>query len=170
MHATTGPMGSEDKVATMRITAKLAVLALGVVLIVVFAFIVTRRSTVGSQTYSTAASLKHEVAFGESLQRLAIKATPDWRLLSDNEYKNLVRDMAARKVLDVGLGEVKGGDFLVDPWGQKYEIAIRLDPAGGIDVVVSSSGPERRRGTADDIGPGGSTTRDLPQRSSSPSK
>ncbi len=145
----------------MRIAPKLSVLVACFAIVVVLVVVAGRSITVRSQALSTAANLHDEVAFRKALQRLGIQLTPDWRLLPDDEYKRLIHDMAARKVLDVGLGEVKGGDFLVDPWGQKYEIAIRLNATGGLDVAVLSKGPDALAGTPDDIATGARTTKEV---------
>lgn len=81
-----------------------------------------------------------QIKAGETGARTIRNAVSQWQL-SENEYSECpnVSQLIQDKQLD-------SGQTTVDPWGQEYEITCADD-----EVVVSSMGPDKKKGTKDDI-------------------
>ena len=75
------------------------------------------------------------------------QAVMQWQLTSTDDSCPTVSQLIQDKYLDTGADNK-------DPWGQDYAISCSAD-----DVTVSSAGPDKKKGTGDDIRvPAGSST------------
>ena len=81
-----------------------------------------------------------QVKAAETGARTIRNAVSQWQL-SENEYSECpnVSQLIQDKQLD-------SGQTTVDPWGEEYEITCADD-----EVVVSSKGPDKKKGSKDDI-------------------
>jgi general secretion pathway protein G len=81
-----------------------------------------------------------QVQSAETGARVIRNAVSQWQL-AENEYGECptVSQLVEDKQLDAG-------QTTVDPWGQEYEVTC-----GEEEVVVSSSGPDKKKGNTDDI-------------------
>ncbi len=81
-----------------------------------------------------------QIQSAETGARVIRNAVSQWQL-AENEYGECptVSQLVQDKQLDAG-------QTTVDPWGQEYGVSCGED-----EVVVSSSGPDKKKGTKDDI-------------------
>lgn len=81
-----------------------------------------------------------QVQQAETGARVIRSAVSQWQL-AENEYGECptVSQLVEDKQLD-------SGQNTTDPWGQDYTITCADD-----EVIVSSTGPDKKKGTADDI-------------------
>jgi hypothetical protein len=63
----------------------------------------------------------------------------------------LIRPLAQRRLLDVGLGRLDDQMLLLDPSGTPYGVATRRGPDGKSEFIVWSSGEDSKAGTPDDV-------------------
>lgn len=81
-----------------------------------------------------------QIQSAETGARVIRSAVSQWQL-SENEYSECptVSQMVEDKQLD-------SGQNTTDPWGEDYTITCADD-----EVVVSSTGPDKKKGTKDDV-------------------
>lgn len=81
-----------------------------------------------------------QIKSAETGARVIRNAVNQWQL-AENEYGECptVSQLVEDKQLDAG-------QTTVDPWGQEYEITCGED-----EVVVISAGPDKKKGSKDDI-------------------
>lgn len=81
-----------------------------------------------------------QIKAAETGARTIRNAVSQWQL-SENEYSECpnVSQLIQDKQLD-------SGQTTVDPWGEEYEITCADD-----EVVVASKGPDKKKGSKDDI-------------------
>lgn len=104
-----------------------------------------------SETYSSVTSMAHELAATQILTDLHISQKPEWRLLSEQEYRTVIAELARRSRLDVGRGTVVDAAGLLDPWGIPYRVAVKQESNHSALVIVWSMGADRMSGTDDDL-------------------
>jgi general secretion pathway protein G len=66
-------------------------------------------------------------------------ATIQWKAVHPNEDCPTVEQLKAEKIVDTGFS-------LKDPWGSQFKVACDAD-----EITCTSSGPDRKEGTEDDI-------------------
>lgn len=81
-----------------------------------------------------------QVQSAETGARVIRNAVSQWQL-SENEYGECPN--VSRLVQDK---QLDAGQTTVDPWGEEYEIVCADD-----EVMVSSKGPDKKKGSKDDI-------------------
>ncbi len=81
-----------------------------------------------------------QIKAAETGARTIRNAVSQWQL-AENEYSECpnVSQLVQDKQLDAG-------QTTVDPWGEEYEISCADD-----EVVVASKGPDKKKGSKDDI-------------------
>lgn len=81
-----------------------------------------------------------QIKSAETGARTIRNAVSQWQL-AENEYGECpnVTQLVQDKQLDAG-------QTTVDPWGEEYEVSCADD-----EVVVSSKGPDKKKGSKDDI-------------------
>lgn len=81
-----------------------------------------------------------QIQSAETGARVIRSAVSQWQL-AENEYSECPN--VSRLIQDK---QLDAGQSTTDPWGEEYEIACVDD-----EVVVNSKGPDKKKGTADDI-------------------
>lgn len=78
-------------------------------------------------------------------------ADSNWRLLPDEKYDRLMKELSASYNLDSPRSSREKDALLVDGWGNRYNIAYRQLSDFSYVFVVISKGPDGIYGTKDDI-------------------
>ena len=101
--------------------------------------------------WASSSSLWSHMTHGDVLSVVKIQTDGHWRVLSLNEYETIIAELAKRRQVDVERGQLKNQRLLLDPWDNRYEIALRNDETQSLHAIVWSAGPDGAHGTGDDI-------------------
>ena len=85
-----------------------------------------------------------------NLKHIISSADTQWQFLSDEEYDKVITEISKSHNLDPPKNWKPPGPLL-DLWGNRFEIAYRRLPNGGIDTIVVSKGPDGVYGSKDDL-------------------
>jgi hypothetical protein len=124
---------------------------------------VTLRGSTAASVHSCAASISASISSDEvSRTEIEAKATTEWRVLQDVEADELILkihpyDCSGSAWLRWGERARRAGGPLLDPWGERFQIAVRRSTQNAatlhndLEIIVWSKGADRKSGTADDI-------------------
>lgn len=123
----------------------------------------TLRASTAASVHSCVASISasiynHQISGSD----IEVRATTEWKALDDGEVDVLISkihsyDCSGSAWPRWGERGRRVGGPLLDPWGERFQIAVRRRPPStaaspnDLDVVVWSKGPDRKSSTEDDI-------------------
>ena len=125
--------------------------AIVILLTAVVLFVRRTRGTLKWGAYESAESLWSQIIEGDVVNSVQVTVDNKWRRLSTTEYEAIIAELAKRRQVDVERGQLEKQRLLLDPWGRRYEIALRRPLGQELQALVWSNGPDRASGTSDDI-------------------
>ena len=125
-------------------------IAVATILLIVFMMIVVVEYRKGQDvaTRSTVLSLSKAVESSDVTQFVAESNVA--KVLDDGEYRQVMHDLRERS-LDTRPGQRLGDDYLVDLWGNRFEMSIARNADAEPTVQVWSRGRDGVSRTRDDI-------------------
>ncbi|MHC4396344.1 MAG: hypothetical protein ACYS1A_11885 [Planctomycetota bacterium] len=109
-----------------------------------------KATTVGTITAIYSALNSELNKRGPILVQILTSSDQEWKFLSDQQYDRVIIEIDSLYNIDPPKGW-NSSQPLLDPWGNRYEIAYRQLPNQNYDYIVVSKGPDKIYGTKDDM-------------------